>query len=159
MSVSTPRTGETFEQWFARQEFRYFSAREFTSYFSAVRRGVKNSEPPRYLWHRIVPTLRLADRLREHLGKPLIITSSYRSPAYNRAVGSSNPPDPRALLGYGSQHPRFTALDIYCKGLRPRTLYQTLLAWRRTGEWQGGLGRYSSFVHIDTRPYNATWGG
>lgn len=156
-----PKPRETFAQWFARQRFRNFSAREVESYFSRTKKGRKNSRPPRYLWHRIVPTLRLVDNLRDHFGRACAITSSYRSPAYNRACDSSNPPDPRALLGPGSQHPRFTALDIRISGVSASRVYAVLLSWRRSGKYVGGLGLYvgSRFVHIDTRPRNATWRG
>jgi uncharacterized protein YcbK (DUF882 family) len=158
-SSMKPRSGETWYEWFRRQNFKHFTANEVNAYFQRTRNGVSNSAPPRKLWHRIVPTLRIVDDLRTHFGKPITITSSYRSPAYNRAVGSSNPADPTALAGSGSQHPRFAALDIQVSRTSPRAVYNKLLAWRRAGKFVGGLGLYSTFVHVDTRPYNATWGG
>ncbi len=156
-----PRRSETFAQWFARMGFRNFTTSEVAVYFSRTRGSVRNSAPPRHLWHRIVPTLRVVDDLRDSFGKPCTITSSYRSPAYNRAVGSSNPPDPRKPAGPGSQHPRFAALDLRVSGVSARRVYERLLKWRREGRFTGGLGLYvsSRFVHIDTRPYNAAWRG
>lgn len=143
-----PLTGESFEAWFDRQGFRNFSASEFTSYFSVLRRGVRNSAPPRRLWHKIVPTLRIVDDLRDHFGRPCVILSSYRSPAYNSAINGA---------ASKSFHMQFCALDIAFSGVAPSTVYAKLLEWRREGRFVGGLGKYNTFVHVDTRGYNANW--
>jgi N-acetylmuramoyl-L-alanine amidase len=142
---------ESFIEWFATQKFRHFSAVEFTDYFTSERKGVKNSPPPKRLWRNIISTLRIADELRASFGKPCRILSSYRSPAYNRVVGG----------GVMSQHLDFTALDIAVDGIPARRVYERLLQWRKEGKFTGGLGYYpsSGFVHIDTRPRNATWWG
>ena len=142
---------DTFTDWFNAQTFRHFNAREFTRYFSAVRKGTKNSEPPKKLWKNLVPTLRVVDDLRASFGKPCTILSSYRSPDYNRTVGGA------AL----SQHLQFNALDIAFDGVSAKRVYDRLLQWRREGRFVGGLGLYpsSGFVHIDTRGRNATWRG
>ncbi|MBP7948906.1 MAG: DUF882 domain-containing protein [Verrucomicrobiales bacterium] len=142
---------DPFSTWFASQNFRHFTAGEFTSYFTAVRKGVRNSTPPRALWKNIVPTLRIVDELRESFGKPCTILSSYRSPDYNKAVG-----------GVGlSQHMEFRALDIAFDGVSPQQVYDRLIDWRSKGKFTGGLGLYpgNGFVHIDTRGSNATWRG
>ena len=142
---------DTFTDWFNARQFRHFGAGEFTAYFGAVRKGVRNSTPPRALWDNLVPTLRIVDALRGHLGKPCRILSSYRSPDYNRAVGGA----PQ------SQHLQFNALDIAFDGVRIGIVYAILQAWRKEGKFTGGLGFYpsSGFVHIDTRGNNATWQG
>ena len=144
-------SAEAFIDWFNAQKFRHFSAREFTRYFSTVRKGTKNSTPPKKLWKNLVPTLRVVDELRASFGKPCTLLSSYRSPAYNRTVGGV------AL----SQHLQFNALDIVFDGVSAKRVYERLLQWRREGRFVGGLGYYpsSGFVHIDTRGRNATWRG
>ena len=48
-----------------------------------------------------------AERVREIVGKPLIITSGYRCPALNKAVGGAS----------SSQHKLAEAIDFKCKGL------------------------------------------
>lgn len=140
-----------FTDWFGKQGFRHFGAGEFTRYFAAVRKGVKNSVPPKRLWNKILPTLRIVDELRGSFGKPCRILSSYRSPGYNKAVGGA----PK------SQHLDFNALDIAFDGVSPQRVYDRLLEWRRAGKFTGGIGLYpsSGFVHIDTRGTNATWRG
>jgi uncharacterized protein YcbK (DUF882 family) len=138
-----------FSQWFESQQFRHFGAGEFESYFGAQRKGVKNSQPPQRLWKNIVPTLRVVDELRASFGKPCRILSSYRSPAYNKAVGGAAQ----------SQHLDFNALDITFDGVSPQQVYDRLIEWRKAGQFTGGLGLYPSsrFVHIDTRGRNSTW--
>lgn len=140
---------KAFTDWFHAQGFRHFGAHEFTRYFGAVRKGVKNSPPPKKLWKNLVPTLRIVDDLRESFGKPCTILSSYRSPDYNRTVGGA------AL----SQHLQFNALDIAISGVSAKRVYERLLQWRSEGRFRGGIGYYpsSGFVHIDTRGRNATW--
>ncbi len=142
---------KAFNEWFSSQKFRHFGADEFTSYFARERKGVKNSPPPARLWKNIVPTLRIVDELRDSFGKPCRILSSYRSTAYNKAVGG-------APL---SQHKEFSALDITIEDISPQQLYDRLLEWRKAGKFTGGLGLYpsSGFVHIDTRGRNASWKG
>lgn len=139
----------TFKDWFDSHGIKHFGAGEFESYFATRRSGVKNSQPPRKLWPNILPTLRIVDELRESLGKPCRILSSYRSPDYNRTVGGAT----------HSQHLEFNALDIAFDGVSPQRVYERLIEWRKAGKFTGGLGLYpsSGFVHIDTRGSNATW--
>ena len=147
-SSPKPKEKETFEAWFKRQKFKHFSADEFTSYFNVTRRGVKNSEPDRELWENIVPTLRVVDELRGKLGRSCVILSSYRSPAYNAAISGA---------AKDSYHKKFMALDIVFAGHSPEQVYDALLEMRAAGKFKGGLGRYNTFTHVDTRGYNATW--
>lgn len=136
-----------FEEWFNSKKFRNFKAHEFTWYFSKVRNGVKNSIPPQSLWENIVPTLRILDDLRDFFKKPININSTYRALPYNRAIGS---PD-------GSMHVKFNAIDFTVSGVAPSVVFKKLLEWRNAGKWKGGLGKYATFTHIDTRKNNATW--
>ena len=140
---------QTFADFFATLGIKNFTASEFTSYFHVHRRGVTNSEPPREMWGNIVKTIRIVDQLRDHFGKPVVLLSSYRSPAYNRAIGDAAPK---------SYHMQFMALDIAVAGKSPRQVFDQLADWRVSGKFTGGIGLYNSFVHIDTRGYDATWG-
>lgn len=139
----------TFDEYFQTLRVQHFTSAEFTSYFHATRRGVTNSEPPREMWGNIAPTLRIVDKLRERVGRPIVILSSYRSAAYNQACPGA---------ASGSLHQSFRALDIAVSGRSPREIFALLSKWRDMGHFKGGLGLYSTFVHIDTRGSNATWG-
>ena len=83
--------------------------------------------------------------LRVRIGATLYITSGYRSDAHNRAVGGST----------RSMHRLGLAFDISVIGLHPPALEA---AARDIGFT--GIGRYrvSRFLHVDRRPWQATWG-
>ena len=89
---------------------RHFRGAELTPYWSRTRRGGANTCPPRALWPNIVPTLVVLDEARERLGKSIVLTSTYRSPAYNRGVGGAQ----------FSMHLQFNAIDFQCRGRSPR---------------------------------------
>lgn len=127
---------------------RHFRPSEIANQANRVRGDVHNSLPPEKLWDNIVPTLWVVDQVRRHLGRPITITSAYRSPEYNKAVGGA----------LHSQHKSNTALDLIPHSTSPHKLFRALKALRDAGAFQGGLGLYSSFVHVDTRGRNATWG-
>ncbi|OKH16916.1 D-Ala-D-Ala carboxypeptidase family metallohydrolase [[Limnothrix rosea] IAM M-220] len=93
----------------------------------------------------IIRIARLAQQARDRLGRPMIVTSWYRPPAINRAVGGAS----------RSRHIVGDAIDFVVSGLSGNQIYWTLDPW-----WPGGLGRYRSFPnlgHIDARPYRARW--
>ncbi len=127
---------------------RHFHPQEVLSQGERWRGAQQNSLPPESKWREIVPTLWIADMARERLGFSLTITSAYRSPDYNKAVGGA----------IRSQHLANTALDIIPSKGRVEQLYDQLIAMRKGGAFSGGVGIYDSFVHVDTRGKNATWG-
>lgn len=134
---------------------KHFKGEELARYADRTRGGVKNSIPPEGLWTNMIPTLIVADAIREQYAAPITITSAYRSPAYNRAVGGEA----------ASFHMRNQALDLIANNV-PR-LFQIARSLRGkrfrlpgnggTFLWWGGIGKYPGFVHIDTRGYNANW--
>ena len=92
--------------------------------------------------------------IREHFGKPVTITSGYRTAEHNAAVGGSK----------SSQHLLGRAADFYVEGVPVATVAayaETLLPGR------GGIGRYpkdaaypkrvTGWVHIDTRAGKSRW--
>jgi uncharacterized protein YcbK (DUF882 family) len=94
--------------------------------------------------------------IREHFGKPVHITSGYRTAAHNAAVGGSK----------SSQHLLGQAADFSVEGVDVATVAayaKTLLPSR------GGIGRYpkdaahpqrrTGWVHIDTRAGKSRWRG
>lgn len=88
-------------------------------------------------------------KIRDHFGKSVTITSAYRCPSYNKSIGS----------GTGSYHTKGMAADIVVSGVAPREV-------AKYAESMGilGIGLYESaadghFVHIDTRTTKAFWYG
>lgn len=111
-------------------------------------RGVHNCLPPEKIWDEMAPTLLVADELRARLGKRmLVITSAYRSPRYNRVIPGS---------ASRSYHTKNCALDLVYD-CPPQVVFEEAKEMRREGIFRGGIGLYSSFVHLDTRGTNAIW--
>jgi uncharacterized protein YcbK (DUF882 family) len=90
------------------------------------------------------PALDALQRLRDLLGRPLIVRSGYRSEAHNRAVGGA--PRSRHLFG--------TAFDIDMTGHDP-TAFEA--AARSVGFLGFGFYPRLSFIHIDLGPARV-WG-
>jgi len=132
-----------FNKWFGGLGVKYFKAHEFTNYFE---RNL-NTFPPKSKWDNIIPTIKLVDRLRADLGVPIRVTSSYRSAKYNKNCGGATK----------SLHKEFKAIDLQVDGFSPSYVYARLMKYRNAGDFKGGLGKYSTFVHVDTRGTNADW--
>jgi hypothetical protein len=112
------------------------------------RGSVQNTIPPKRLWRAIRPTLLAADAVARRMDEPVReIISAYRSPAYNaRCPGARS----------NSYHVQNMALDLQFAS-SPRTVARVARELRERGLFQGGVGRYSSFTHIDTRGRKADW--
>jgi hypothetical protein len=111
------------------------------------RDGVQNTFPPEALWKNIIPTLAVVDKMAAELGEKVSINSAYRSPAYNaKCPGAAS----------ASQHLRNRALDIVFRS-PPQAVAALAHELRSSGLFQGGIGVYPEFVHIDTRGRNADW--
>ena len=80
---------------------QHFTLEEFTRSGKAAELGLDNTPPPELL-PRLILTAELLERIRATLGVPVTVTSGYRSPKVNLAVGSSS----------GSDHPHGYAADI-----------------------------------------------
>ena len=109
---------------------------------------VWNSIPPKSMWDSMMPTLQAADRLAVALGSDLKeVTSAYRSPAYNARCPGAKP---------RSYHKQNVALDLMFNTSQSRVA-RVARELRDNGLFEGGVGRYSLFTHIDTRGYKADW--
>ena len=137
-----------YEEFIEGLSLKHFHPEEVTLQGKRWRGNQRNSLPPENKWEAIVPTLWIADLARRQLEFRLTITSAYRSPDYNKAVGGA----------VRSQHLANTALDLIPSKGRVEQLYDQLIAMRKGGAFKGGVGIYDSFVHVDTRGKNATWG-
>ena len=92
-----------------------------------------------------VQLLATLEAVREHFGRPVIITSGCRCEAYNERVG-----------GYKkSRHKLGRAADIVVKDVDPQDVYD----WLDVHNTKGGVGDYSTFTHLDSRGHKARWKG
>ncbi|HYE87723.1 MAG TPA: D-Ala-D-Ala carboxypeptidase family metallohydrolase [Vicinamibacterales bacterium] len=76
--------------------------------------------------------------------KPIAVVSAYRSPEYNRRIGGAR----------HSQHVQGRALDLQPpSGISVGRFHALITELARTHlKDLKGIGRYRTFVHIDTRP-------
>jgi uncharacterized protein YcbK (DUF882 family) len=88
----------------------------------------------------------ILQKIRTHFGQPVSISSAYRTPGRNRAIGGAT----------YSQHLYGLAADIRVKGVSPKTVaaYAEKLMPKK-----GGIGTYQNFVHVDVRSERARWNG
>ncbi|MDO7787882.1 YcbK family protein [Desulforamulus aquiferis] len=84
------------------------------------------------------------EKLRQYIGRPVIVSSGYRCPRHNQVVGGA----------VNSFHMKGLAADIYIVGYSAEKL-------ATVAEWFGfdGLGVYrqGNFIHVDVRGYRARW--
>ena len=84
----------------------------------------------------------LLQKIRNHFNKSVKITSGYRTATHNKKVGGTK----------NSYHLVGMASDIQVTGVNP-----ILVAMYAEKLNAGGIGVYSTFVHVDTRQQNSRW--
>ena len=113
-----------------------------------TRRRIHNSIPPKKMWKQIGPTLKVIDQLSNNIGLPIKeIVSAYRSPEYNKAVRGNR----------GSYHMTNQAIDVVFNKSAWRVAKAARNLRDKNKIFEGGIGTYRGFVHIDTRGKNADW--
>ena len=89
--------------------------------------------------------------IREHFGKPITITSGYRTGTHNTAVGGSK--SSQHLLGKAADiqvaDTTVEAVAAYAESLMPD--------WGGVGRYPVKAGRTQGWVHVDTRPNKSRW--
>jgi len=113
---------------------------QYNEFFSGdVRKGARSIEPPSKYFADIQ---RMADDLqivRDYIGSPIIITSAYRTPDWNRRVGGVK----------NSYHTQGIAVDVRVNGMAP---YDLAVYIAKLTEFNGyGINIKKNFVHVDYR--------
>lgn len=88
----------------------------------------------------------ILQKIRDHFGKAVTINSAFRTFSHNKKVGGAT----------YSQHLYGTAADIKVSGVTASAVAdfaETLMPNT------GGIGRYSTFTHVDVRSIKSRWNG
>lgn len=91
----------------------------------------------------------ILQKIRDHFGKPVYISSAYRCPTWNKEVGGVS----------GSYHLRGQAADIKVEGVAPAEVakYAESIGVLGIGLYETSTDGY--FVHVDTRTTKSYWYG
>ena len=116
---------------------KHFTLSEFTHSQTAARLGIDNTAPA-YVLPALQRTAQGLEQVRDLLGgKPIIVSSGYRSPALNKAIGSKAT----------SQHTTGQAVDFTCPAFgTPREIVAVLVD---SGiQYDQCLLEFSAWVHL-----------
>lgn len=88
----------------------------------------------------------ILQKIRDHFGKAVTITSAFRTASHNKKVGGAT----------YSQHCYGKAADIKVSGVAPSKVAEYVETLMPN---TGGIGRYSTFTHVDVRATKSRWNG
>ncbi len=128
---------------------KYFTIPELTRSATAQKKGIENTPTPEAVKNLTALTDNLLDPLRELWGAPLTVTSGYRCPALNTAVGGTKT----------SHHKQGMAADLVTAENTPeanKRLFETLLKsglrWTQAIWERNAKG--DTWVHVSYDPAN-----
>lgn len=114
---------------------KYFTLEQMTFSATAVRKGIDNRATSEVLTN-LTNLCKALDKIKDLLGKPINITSGYRCPELNKAIGGAK----------NSQHIEGKAADIQVHGMTTEQLYQFI---KVSGiEYCQLIQEFDSWVHI-----------
>ena len=85
----------------------YFTIKELSKSSTAEKLGIDNTPTPE-IRAKLNTLISVLDKIREQYGKPIFVTSGYRCPELNKAVGGAGNPDGTPK----SQHCKGEAADL-----------------------------------------------
>lgn len=98
-----------------------------------------------------ISILIVLELVRMHFDAPVTITSGARCAKHNKKVGGAKNSEHK----FTEEDPLVDAVDISVKGVTPTQVYMYLKNLPFANLL--GLGKYKSWVHVDTRGYAARW--
>lgn len=125
---------------------KYFNYYELTASSTAKRKGIDNTPDATVRANLTALVANILDPLREAYGKPIVVSSGYRSPKLNRAVGGAAK----------SQHVTGQAADIHTLSDTPadnKKLYDMILKLKLPFDQL--INEYDfNWVHVSFSPRN-----
>lgn len=113
-----------------------FRLDEFTISVSAKKLGISNEPTPEVIANLQLIVTNILQPLRTALGQSIRVTSGYRSPAVNKAVGGVK----------SSQHSEGKAIDIVVTGVAPYDVVELLL--KLNIPFDQVINEFNSWTHI-----------
>lgn len=121
---------------------KHFTLAELTHSQAAARKGLKNDPDAAALESLQLLVRNVLDPLREALNRPITVSSGYRSPLVNRAVGGAS----------SSQHVLGQAADITVPGMH---VTEVVARIRALGlPFDQLIDEFGSWVHVSHGPRN-----
>lgn len=114
---------------------QHFTLKELTHSNTAIRKGIDNTPSQEVINNLKELCVNVLEPLRQKLGKPLRVTSGYRSPKLNRLIGGAKK----------SQHIEGKAADIQVDGMSTEELFQLAIA---TVPFDQAIQEFDSWLHI-----------
>jgi hypothetical protein len=122
---------------------KYVSYNEMIASDTAKRLGIKNIPSEEYVRNAIFLSTNVFDPLREHFGVPIYVSSLFRSPELNKAIGGA----------LNSQHMKAEAMDIDAErfgGVTNKQLFDFIrnnLVFDQL-IWEFGTDKEPEWIHV-----------
>ena len=116
----------------------HFTLSEMTASQTAARRGIDNTPGDSEIAALRSLCIEVLEPVRKHFDRPVIISSGYRSPTLNRAIGGSS----------SSQHCKGEAADFTVPGVSVLDLAQWM---HRNLNYDQLIYEFGSWVHVSYR--------
>ncbi len=118
---------------------KYFSLKELYFSQTAIRLGI-NNRPDDVMIEKLLKVGFVLDTLRQHINKPIRITSGYRSHELNVLINGSR----------NSQHCKGEAVDFQVVGYSNKDLYDLFkqIASSQIIDFDQLIWQYNSWIHI-----------
>lgn len=126
---------------------QYFTIRELTRSDTAHRIGIDNTPTPEALANLTALVEAVLDPLRARYGRPIFVSSGYRCPRLNKAVGGAKT----------SQHVTGEAADIHCSDPKDNAIIFALIYYLFPFDqliWEKGTDDAPAWVHVSYREGN-----
>lgn len=123
---------------------KYFSIKELSASTEAKRMGIDNTPTPEAVANLTALVEAVLDPLRERYGYSIMVSSGYRCPRLNKAVGGAET----------SQHVRGEAADIYVGNAKDKAMLFSLIYYLLPYDqliWEKGNDEAPSWIHVSYR--------
>lgn len=126
---------------------KYFTIKELSASTEARKMDIDNTPTPDAVANLTALVEAVLDPLRERYGYPIMVSSGYRCPRLNKAVGGSAT----------SQHVKGEAADIYVGKPKDKAMLFSLIYYLLPFDqliWERGNDEAPSWIHVSYREGN-----